>query len=996
MSSNDALTPAGADAMHRGLAAVMPIGVSEVPIHDDHVDAPNASEMSRRSAMKLLSLTALLGATAGCVRKPERRIISLHDRPEYQQPGKPLYYASTFTEGNYPYGLLVKQIDGRPVKLEGLVGHPLNPNGKSTGAMQASLFGLYDPERLRSPRSGDADVTWAAADKAVVAALKDARRVLVVTRANLGPSERALIARFRKAVPGAVHMAYEPAQDRERRLAWQWIYGAAGEVVPSLERARVILSVDADFLGSDGDTLTATRGFAAAREPGSASFARLYVAESGMTVTGSMADHRVPLRPSHALAFARGLQAAIVGNDTAPLEQAAATHGWDAGVLVALVKDLRANRGTAAVLGGPNLPALAHEAIAEVNAALAAPLTWNAEPATSVAVAPRELLSAVASAPDAVILLGVNPVHDLPGGGFAAALAGVKTVVAHGLTADETLAAAHIALPSAHALESWSDASPAPGVKSVAQPMIAPLFGGRQQADSLLAWTIALSPDDVALKDAKDFHGWMQAQWGLKQAGWEAALRAGFVGTAAFAPLPTPRKVTVRDEPAPPTAGRMDIVLAVHPHTGDGRWQGNAWLLETPEPCNKVVWDNVAAMAPATARALGVEEGDPVEIVVGEARVRLPALPQPGVQADTVVLHVGYGRTQGAGHGNGVGVNVASLGAGVVAGTVAKAGGDRALVAKTQHVFDQNWSNTGTPMERHIAIDGTPKEYAHYQQGEKAAKYSFPDTKKHKIKLTQLDPEVDYSQGAKWGLAIDLNKCTGCNACLLACQVENNIVIVGKEEVAKGRDMSWIRIDRYEAGPEENPGILFQPMLCQHCDNAPCETVCPVNATAHSPEGLNEQVYNRCVGTRYCSNNCPYKVRRFNFFNYTGEQTTDPVQELRANPHVTVRTRGVMEKCTFCIQRINAAKFVASNARTPLKDGAIVTACQQACPADAIVFGDANIKGGQVETARKRDLAYHVLEELNVRPNVTYAARIRNAHPDLDAFVPAAADKGGH
>ncbi|MDF1700630.1 MAG: 4Fe-4S dicluster domain-containing protein [Planctomycetota bacterium] len=981
---------------------------NEVPIHDDHVDPPSAAAMSRRTAMKMFSLTAMMGMVSGCIRKPTRHIVAMHDRPEYQQPGMPLYYASTWTEGSHPYGMLIKQIDGRPIKIEGLEGHPLNPNGKSTAQMQASLFGLYDPERLRSPQQGGQDITWPEADKAVADALRGARRVLVVTRTTLGPSEQALLARFRKAVPGAQHMAYEPAQDRDRRLAWQQIYGAAGEVTTKLENAKVVLSLDADFLGTDGDTLTNARGFAETRVPGAANFSRLYVAEGGMTGTGSSADHRIPVRPSTSAELAAGLLAAL-GGSSAALSASATKHGWDAKVLQALVKDLNANKGKAAVLAGPHLPAAVHGAVAQMNAMLGASgttLGWNATPAAAIASAPADLAKAIAAGPEVVIFLGVNPVHDMPGADFGKALEAVPMVVAQGLTADETVSAATIALPAAHAYESWNDATVTDGVTGIAQPMVAPLFGGRQDADSLLAWTKALAPDDGALKATKDFHGFLQARWGLAQDKWEALLRKGYAGTAKNAALPAPREVAF-PAPAAPAAGTHDVVLALHPQTVDGRFGGNAWLLETPESCNKVVWDNVAAMAPATARALGVSEGDWVTVEANGASVKLPVVPQPGVQKDTIVTHVGYGRTQGAGHGVGVGVNVAPLGSGVVAGKVSKAGGDKYLIAKTQHVFDQNASVTDQPMERHIAISGTPKAYEAYRKdvpdGPDGKPLSFPDTQKHKLALTQIDPEVDYSKGHKWGLAIDLNKCTGCHACLLACQSENNIVIVGKEEVAVGRDMSWIRIDRYEAGPEENPNILLQPMLCQHCDNAPCETVCPVNATAHTPEGLNDQIYNRCVGTRYCGNNCPYKVRRFNFFNYTGEQTTDPVQELRANPHVTVRTRGVMEKCTFCVQRINAVKFEAANKHVDVEDGAVVTACQQACPSDAIVFGDANVKGGLIETARGGDLAYHVLEEINVRPNVTYGARIRNAHPDLDDWKPGAHGhghdgdkKGGH
>jgi molybdopterin-containing oxidoreductase family iron-sulfur binding subunit len=968
MSSNDAHSPAG--AAHPAPALPRP----EIPVREDVPPRPDESAFSRRTALKVLSLGALLGATAGCTRKPLRHIISVVDRPEYQHPGIPLYYASTWTEGSTPYGILVKQIDGRPVKVDGLEGHPLSA-GRSTAAMQASIYTLYEPTRLRGPRQGNEDVSWQDVDQRVGAALAGASSVVLVTRPNLGPSEKALVKRFLGAVRGGRHLTYEPGQDRTRRLVWQRVYGAPGIVTTRLENARVIFSLDSDFLGSDGDVLTNTRGFASTRNPDvPGAMSRLYVAEGGMTVTGSNADHRIPLRPSTAMDMVGWLSAAVQGRRDG-LKDLCARHGWDAQVLTALADDLTAHPGEAAVLAGPHLPAAVHAAVARLNGALGAmghTLGWNPEPGTALADDPAEVMRALAAGPDVALLLGVNPVHEHPGGGFAAALAKARLSVAHGMTANETLRAVHLALPSAHNLECWNDAAPLPGLKTVCQPMIAPLYDGRQEAESLLAWTRGL---DHGLAAVPDFHAFLRSQWGLSQEAWDDVLRKGMLGT--------PREATAKAGPAdfakPATGadGTYDLVLAHHPITGDGRFAANPWLLETPEPCSKLTWDNAAVVAPETAHALGVEMGDVLTVAAGGASVDLPVMPLPGVQRDTVVVHAGFGRSEGAGLANGVGRSMAAFGAAgtlVLGATLKPSGSSPVLIARTQRVFDENFGGD----ERHIVQEGTLSAYA--QEGRKLVEEQGEEEREP----PQINAPWDYSQGHKWAMAIDMNRCTGCHACTVACQAENNIAVVGKEEVSKGREMCWIRIDRYLSGDDANPQVSQQVMLCQQCDNAPCEMVCPVNATSHSPEGLNMQVYNRCVGTRYCSNNCPYKVRRFNFFNYS-EHPETPEEELRNNPHVTVRMRGVMEKCTFCIQRINAVKFAALNKGVPVKDGDIVTACQQACPADAIVFGDVNVPGGHIEKARAHPLAYHVLEELNVRPNVTYRARIRNPNPSLEA-----------
>ncbi len=964
----------------------------QLTIREEGQGPPADTELTRRTALKFLSATSLLAMGAGCTRKPMRHIVARSDMPEYERPGRSLEYATTYTDGLWPYGMMVEAMDGRPVKVEGLPTHPLS-RGKSTSSMQASTWTLYDPDRLAAPERQGKRVEWKAADQEVVKALREASSVLLVTRSTLGPTEQDLVKRFLSSVRGGQHVVWESIHDGPRRSTWKALYGRDGVWVPDFEEAAVVLSIDSDFLGSDGDFLSNTRGFAARRrvldDPKAERLSRLWVAESGMTITGSNADHRIPMRPGLALGLAQALTKAV-GGDTGAAATWAKTSGLDERVLLALAEDLHdhARRGDAVVLAGPHLPPAVHAAVALLNDALGAPgktLRFETAPPQLPSADAAALASAFDAAPDVAILLGVNPVYDAPGTGFEAHLAKAKLTVAHGLTKDETLSAATFALPSAHNLESWNDRAPGAGLHSICQPLIAPLFEGRQEADSLLAWTRALRPDDPAVKDAQDFHDLVRERWEREVIGagggavrtWNDALRVGWVGEAVRAAPPSLSRAraeeTIRQAPAAPSEG-FDLVLQPHHTVHDGRFASAPWLLELPEPATKVVWDNYAALAPSTAARLGLTKGAWVRVAVNDAHVDLPAIAVPGTAPDTVVVSMGLGRRVGAGLGNGAGFDVTPLaGLGPTpwiahGAKLSPQGGDPYLLSRTQKAFEQE--------HREIVIDGTKADLERNPE--------FVKEGRERPSLAEMyTSPYDYEKGHKWIMAIDLATCIGCGVCAVACEVENNVAFVGKDEVERNREMMWLRIDRYEAGDPANPKVSHQPMLCQQCDNAPCENVCPVNASVHGPEGLNEQVYNRCVGTRYCENNCPFKVRRFNFYNFTKRNLEAPVQELRYNPQVTVRSRGVMEKCTFCIQRINAVKFVAENAGTPIPDGSIQTACQQACPTRSIFFGDRNDKASVVHRLESSPLGYRVLEELNVRPNVTYLARVRNPHPRL-------------
>ena len=984
------------------------------PPHDDVRNPP--TDLSRRTVLKLMAASALLAAGTACTRKPPRNIVSMADSPEYQNPGMPLYYASTWTEGLVPYGMVVKTVDGRPIKLEGHRDHPLN-RGASSAAMQASLLSLYDPDRLREPQRQGQPVSWETADKEIVAALQAARSAVLITRSSLGPSERALVGAFRQACPAVYHFVHETAHDGPRRSAWRKVFGSDGAVRPRLDRARVIVSFDADFLGTEADALESISSFSqtravAVRDHAQARLSRLYVVESTMTVTGSNADHRLPLRPSLMVELVQALRAALKGDDDR-LNALCSRKGLDKDLLTALVKDLDAHRSEAVVLGGAHLPEALHAAVSLLNDEIDAPgktLEWNPEPPTLPVDDPATIAAALEQGVDVLICLGINPVYDWPGEGIERLLEKAQLSVGHGLLADETVGACTLSLPSCHNLESWNDAAPLTGVRSLCQPVIAPLFDARQEAASLCAWTRALTGDSTAPTAGADWFGWLREQWetgvlagedsldaGALRKAWEDALRKGFVGQRKSVSFPGPDRQAAEAiaSAAGSTEGDFDLVIAPHHALLDGRFANNGWLQEFPDPVSKLVWDNAASVSPSTAARLGLDEGRWAAVQAGERTLVLPVLIQPGTAPGVVATTLGHGRTRCGVVGEGQGFNTALLvGAGedrnaprsvsnvaihpAAPGSQPEGAPDRYELVRTQKAFSQE----GRP----IVLDCTSAEYA--KDPASARKHL------HIPANDQLDDEWDYSIGHKWAMAVDLSACVGCGACTVACQAENNIPVVGKSECALGREMAWIRIDRYQDGDENNPKVSQQPMLCQHCDNAPCESVCPVNATAHSPEGLNEQVYNRCVGTRYCANNCPYKVRRFNFYNYTKENVKGAVRELSYNPQVTVRSRGVMEKCTFCVQRINEAKFRARNAGDEVDDGAIQPACVQTCPAGAIVFGDLNDPESRIAKLKASPLAYHVLEELNVRPNVAYLARVRNPHPDL--IGDEHHDGGGH
>ena len=835
--------------------------------------------------------------------------------------------------------------------------------------MQAALLSLFDPDRLRKPMMERNALEWAQVDKAVAGRLREARSVALVTRGMLGPSERMMIQKLKALHGGVQHFVYEPAGDWERRRTMAAIYGGDGELIHRYDRAKVILSVHSDFLGNDGATLEAIRQFAAGRRPTVQNpvMSRLYVIESALSVTGANADHRLALAPSAIDGFLEDLRKRLAARSVGKTDDFASL----------LISDLLASPREAVIIGGADLSPRAHAIIADLNDSLGAygkTIFWNPSPASLAPNALPEIAAALGRGVDLLVMLGVNPMYDWPGGRFENLMKKSRFVVGHGYNFNETLAACDMALPSSHTLESWNDAAPRPGLLSVCQPVIAPLFGARQEAESLLMWMKGAYPQDAELASTKDWHEVVYGRWqrdvfpasgvtGDFDLFWQSVLRQGqFVQNTALAipkhgDLGSLLRQTVG--PAKRDGNELHLVKRTDYGVADGRFSNNPYLLEFPNSITKMVWENVASVAPLTAKQLGLQDGDFVRLKAGANSVDIACLIQPGMAEKTVSVCYGFGRTRAGRFGNKVGANVYPLdGAVVILEKLSKS--ERLIPVQIQN----------SEHDRPLVLEANLDEYRRDPK--------FVLTRRHLPEPVQITRPFDYSKRNRWAMVVDLSACVGCGNCVVACHAENNVATVGKRECNRGHRMHWLRIDRYYEGDSANLRTKFQVMPCQHCENAPCENVCPVAATTHSPDGINEMTYNRCVGTRYCSNNCPYKVRRFNFFSYSDEFSGDTEMRLAYNPQVTVRGRGIMEKCTFCIQRIRAAEFKSKDTGDPIADGAVVTACAQACPAGAIVFGNLADPKSRVSQLVKSDRGYRLLEELNTQPRVTYLAKVWN------------------
>ena len=935
---------------------------------------PPQSGFSRRDFLGLVSATAALAATVACDRKGQGTVVPYTKRPVEVVPGVANYYASATHEGRRVYPVLVKTREGRPIHLTGNDEHP-GVKGKTSPRTMADVLRLYDPDRLRAPKAEGRTTSWAEAEARLHGALKDAKTagksVLLVTGALVSPSRKALLADLKAALPTLEHLALEPAAGDAAEVAAKASFGQSVVVQPRLAQAKVILSLGADFLnGEDPEALAAwgaQRRLKTAHDP----INRLWALEGTLTLTGTNADHRVPVAPSRLGAIAFSLAKALAAKGVAlptGTDLAAQAAGVPPEVQpeawTKLVQDLHHAGSQAAVLCGAEMPAEVHQAAHLLNAMLhsEAVALRPAEPLATVQDL-EAATKAMAEGRHAVtIFWDVNPAYTFPHrNAWSEAMAKVPLRVWVGQVEDETAALCQLALPENHWLESWGDFQ-TPGAAVLQQPTIGTLYDTRQGEDVLLD---ALKALGVAVPDS--YHAYLMARWQKTLplgTSFEQVLHDGLLKGEDKTPAPAFKGASVAaaiKAAAAPRPQGLELVLAPGFATHDGRHGNNSWLHETPDPITKMTWDNPVALSVQDAQALGLREGDLVALTLEGVTLRLPAVIQPGLAKGVLALSLGYGRTTG-GVAKGVGVNAfplmgldparANLRAGV---TLAKTGGSKELSRTQSHHRME-----GRDLVRSLTLD----EFAHNPQGHH-----------HMPELVTLYEDQAFPDH-KWGMVIDLAACVGCSACVVACQSENNVPVVGPEQVAKGREMHWIRIDRYYEGELENPKVVHQPMLCQHCDSAPCENVCPVNATNHSPEGLNQMIYNRCVGTRYCANNCPYKVRRFNFLEYTAYKT-EP-ETLVNNPEVTVRPRGVMEKCSFCVQRINDVKVRAKGEGRSILDGEVTTACMAGCPSDAIVFGDLKDPKSKVSQLRGATRAYRVLEEVGAKPAITYLADLKN------------------
>lgn len=925
--------------------------------------------LSRRRFLELSAASLSLAGLSACVKQPREGIVPYVKQPEEVVPGRPLFFATAAIVGGYATGLLVESHTGRPTKIEGNPDHPASL-GATDAFSQALVLSLYDPDRSQTIRRLGQIRTWsdftgelAGRVKTHAALQGDGFRVL--TQTVTSPTLVAQLREVLAAMPKARWHQWEPAGRDPVRAGARLAYGQAVETRTDFSRAAVVLTLDADPFVSGPGALVAARAFARRRREAALAGGtppRFYAVESTPTASSTLADHRFSVKPSQVHTVADALLSAVSGGATAP------EFPW----LAPAAADLRAAGAFGLVVAGEYAPAEVHALCHAINGALGALGTTvlltdpvEAEPVDQLASL-RELAADLeAGKVDTLLILGGNPVFDAPADLAFSDVIQKAAFRAHlSLHDDETSAYCIWHINEAHALESWTDARAFDGTVSIAQPLIEPLYDGKSAHEILaavLGWSAVKSGEVVKA-------AWQKRHPDGFEAFWRRALHDGVVAGTALAPKSlVPRKDVPASTAAAPPAGVFELVLRPDPGIFDGRFANSGWLQEMPKPLTKLVWDNVAHVSPGSAASLGLANEDVVSVEANGRRIELPVWILPGQPDGVVTVHFGFGRTRAGRVGNGAGVDVYRLRTSAALWTAAatlRKTGRTAELASTQHHFAMEG--------RHLVRTGT---FETYRRDPEFAK------RMEEVPAISLYPSWPYEHYA-WGLAVNLSSCTGCSACVVACQAENNIPTVGKDQVRRGREMQWLRIDRYYEGAPEDPAAHNQPVMCMQCEKAPCEVVCPVGATTHSDEGINEMTYNRCIGTRYCSNNCPYKVRRFNFYDYNKDKHL-PVLTLLANPNVTVRQRGVMEKCNYCIQRVNRGRMHAEKENRRVRDGEVVTACQQACPTEALVFGDLNDPTSRAAKLREDPLEYPLIGELNTRPRTTYLAKLTNPNPEI-------------
>ena len=976
-----AQTPEFLDFLHR-----------EFPEQASELDDPRG----RREFLTVMGASLALAGLVGCTKQPEEKIVPYVQSPEHAIPGQPLFFATATLDGGYAKGILVESHLGRPTKIEGNPDHPASL-GATDAFGQAWVLGLYDPDRSQTLTYRGEIRAWTdfmAAMRSVTAVQKPrgGMGLRILTGTTTSPTLAAQVVALLTDFPAAKWHQWEPGGGAAAAMA----QAVGRPVTPQyrFDQADVILSLESDFVTDGPASLRHAREYTARRKrPGERPMNRLYVVESTPSLTGAIADHRLPLRPSEIEGFARAVAAGLGG-----ATGAAGAAGLAAAWVSAVAKDLQAHAGRSLVLAGDGQPAAVHALAHAMNERLGnigATVVYGPPVETSSVDGLASLSELVADMRagrvEALLILDSNPVYAAPADlDFAAAMDRVKVRVHLGLYEDETAVLCHWHIPQAHPLEAWGDARAYDGTATILQPLIAPLYDSARSPHEVLS-SLGSRPDQKGHDVVKDYwrtqlgadfdRQWTRALHDGVVAGWTGPAGGVAAGTAPAA-SPAAAVTSAPGAPAatPAGAGTLEIVFRLDPTIHDGRYANLGWLQELPKPITKLTWDNAALLSPATAARLGLANNEVVELRYRGRTVKAPVWTLPGQADDTVTVHLGYGRERGGRVAAGAGFDANRIrtsdapwfGRGL---EIAKTGETRALSCAQDH-----WSIDRQAEARHLIRSVTVEEYARE-----------PEIVKEQVEAPARDltlyPNFKYN-GHAWGMSIDLNSCVGCSACVVACVAENNIPVVGREQVGKGREMHWLRVDRYFSGEPEKPETIdahFQPVPCMHCENAPCELVCPVAATTHSDEGLNDQVYNRCIGTRYCSNNCPYKVRRFNFLLYQDWNT--PTLKLQRNPDVSVRSRGVMEKCTYCVQRIEQARITAHNDGREIRDGEIQTACQSVCPTRAIVFGDVNDPKSAVSRLKAEQRDYALLGELNTRPRTTYLAEVRNPNPEIPAPV---------
>lgn len=987
-------------------------GTDEFPesVKEDF-DLSKLSKVSRRKFLALLSASTAFAAAACSDYRDKGEIVPYNKRPEEILPGIANYYASTCSYCSNACGILIKTREGRPIKIDGNPDHPIN-KGKICAKGQASILNLYDPERLQEPLKNNKKVNWELIDKDIINVLKNSiknnKKVAIITNTVISPTAKKVLEEFKTKYNNTIIISYDLFNDNQRRNAWFKCYGTFEYPSIKWNEAEVILSLDSDFLGNEGNFIENTIKFTSKREViKSLNYNRLYAAESRMTITGMMADYRLRISPHRQFEFVMSLINELIKYGSAiNLDKAAIQKFQNYSLdnfnihkekLNHLINDLNNNRGKSIVYAGDTLPEDVHIAVNLLNEILGNnklydySTSFKKQYENSKQEEIFQLIDLMNRGDvDVVIHFDSNPVFHFPKDfGYEEAIKKVGTVISLTESQNETSALSNYILPINNQLESWGDAYARNGIYSLMQPVISPIFNTRQKEAVLLSWIY-----ENEIYDDKIYHNYLMKNFEAEiynklklavdiKTFWYSALHDGVVLINEENKFPQFKTESINFIKNEISTSDYVVHLTQNYFIGDGKFSNNGWLQELPHPVTKVTWDNYAAISKNTASKFNLEMNDLVEVEVDNRKLILPVFIQPGMNDDTIHIELGYGRKVVGEVGKDVGFNAVKLMSKNFTGSpyiytnakIKKSNGKHILATTQEHHSLDDKFVKDFHRIRKIIQEGTIVKYQkepHFLHKEKHDLFSI--TREHKF------------SGVKWAMAIDLNKCTACNACVASCNVENNIPVVGRDQVERSREMQWIRIDRYYSGTEEEPIVSNQPMLCQHCDNAPCENVCPVSATNHSPDGLNQMVYNRCVGTRYCSNNCPYKVRRFNFYNFRDHFANayyeNELTSLVNNPEVTVRSRGVMEKCTFCIQRIMEARSNAIRDGRELKGSDVITACQQACPSNAIIFGDMNDPNSEISKLRKHNLSYHVLEELNIKPNVTYIAKLRNIHSE--------------